>query len=75
MALSEKSQVILDLMREHHEGGWSGWGDGWASIYLDNARPAGMTARQFAGHLSALESAGVYKSQGDDCFGLVKIAD
>jgi hypothetical protein len=46
-------------------------GDGWAQIYLDNARPDDINARQFAAILSSLEQKGLYKSQGDNFFGLV----
>jgi hypothetical protein len=43
----------------------------WGSVYLDNAIPAGMSRRAFAGHLSALQTKGLYQPQGDDCFGYV----
>lgn len=72
--MSPKTKLVLDNLRANHEG--STLLDGtFAQVYLDNARPAGMSARSFAGHLAALEKLGFYKSQGDDCFGDVKLED
>lgn len=47
----------------------------WGSVYLDNARPDGMSNRSFAGILSSLCAKGFYRSQDDDCFGYVKMSD
>lgn len=41
----------------------------WGNVYLDNALPQGMTPRAFAGHLASLQKLGLYRSNGDDCFG------
>lgn len=49
-------------------------GTRWGLVYLDNARPDDMSARAFAGYLSALDKAELYQSLNDDCFGLVKLA-
>lgn len=72
MALSAKAAQVLAALRSSTEGSSEEIkGVVFKSVYLDNARPAGMSARSFAGYLSALEEAGLYKSQGDDCFGMV----
>jgi hypothetical protein len=74
--MTKIQQLVLDSLRPHHEGSVQDIdGQRWASVYLDNARPFGMSPRRFAGHLSALEKAGLYKSQGDNCFGDVRLAD
>lgn len=74
MKLSIEATIILVRLRECSESAFTRRdGAQWAQVYLDNARPEGMSARSFAGYLSALERAGMYKSQGDDCFGDVKL--
>lgn len=69
--LSPKTTEVLAALRSNVEGCDD---NGFRDVYLDNARPAGMSAHAFAGHLSALEKAGLYRPYGDDCFGRVKIA-
>lgn len=70
--LSEKTALVLVKLRaeveDQHE-------PNWGVVYLDNARPAGMSARSFAGHLGALEKAGLYWSYEDDSFGRVWIGE
>lgn len=74
MKLSIEATIILIRLRECGEREFTGHdGTQWSQVYLDNARPEGMSARSFAGYLSALERAGLYKSQGDDCFGDVRL--
>lgn len=72
--LSTASLEILAALRKEVE---SVRGD-FGAVYLDNARPADMTAHQFAGHLSALEAAGLYRPYTDrefrGIFGDVKLA-
>jgi len=70
MKISPKAQEVLTNLRAHTEGSW---GDKWHSVYLDNARPTGMSPRSFAGYLATLKKAGLYRSQGDDCFGDVLV--
>jgi hypothetical protein len=76
MALSSKALEVLASLRAHVEGSYVEGGSTrpgkWGSVYLDNARPKGMSARSFAGYLSALEREGLYRSQGDKCFGDVQ---
>jgi hypothetical protein len=65
--LSTKTAEILASLRRHWESG-SEKPDGrvFDEVYLDNARPPGMSAHKFAGHLSALEAAGLYLPVRDD---------
>lgn len=62
-ALSTKTAEVLAALRANTEGVETKTSDGrtFHSVYLDNARPAGMSPRAFAGHLSALAAAGLYK--------------
>lgn len=41
-------------------------GTKYASVYLDNVRPEGISARQFAGYLSVLARTGLYRHYDDD---------
>lgn len=59
MALTPKTTEVLTALRHAAEGSLD---RGARDVYLDNASASlGMTANQFAGHLSALEAAGLYK--------------
>lgn len=74
MTLSQRSALVLANLRAHVEGCSVLNDDGnWGVVYVDNARPEDMSARSFAGHLSALKAAGFYRADGDDCFGVVKM--
>lgn len=75
--LTEKSAQILAELRRISEGGveTDAQGNQWRDVYLDNAFAFGLTRSAFAGHLSALEGAGLYRKYGDDCFGKVRIND
>lgn len=68
--LSTESQNVLNLLRKHAEGSSN---DGWRDVYIDNARPDGMTCRAYAGHLSALKGAGVYKPIDGYAWGEVRM--
>jgi hypothetical protein len=46
--------------------------DQWGQVYLDNARLPGQSVHEFRAHLSALSRQGLYKPEGDDCFGYVR---
>ena len=48
--------------------------DQWGQVYLDNARLPGQSACEFRAHLSTLSRQGLYKPEGDDCFGYVRFA-
>lgn len=66
------AQDILAHLRDHTEGEAI---DGWHMVYLDNARPANVSPRQFAGFLSALAKAGVYREVDGYAWGEVHIDD
>jgi hypothetical protein len=55
--------------RDIHEDGTV-----WGSVYLDNARPAGMSPRSFAGILGRLQKAELYRRQDDRFFGFIRLA-
>jgi len=67
------SDSVLASLRANVEGRMTRNGQEWGQVYLDNAKPDGMNRHQFAGYLSALTERGLYKAQGDDCFGDVLI--
>jgi hypothetical protein len=74
MTLSPKAAEILARLRAERKG-ISTTGERWSLVYLDNARPAGMSAYIFAGYLSVLEAAGLYHPYGDNRFGNVRMDD
>jgi hypothetical protein len=45
----------------------------WRDVYLDNARPGGVSPHAFAGFLSALERDGVYRPEDGFAWGRVLI--
>lgn len=72
MTLSPKATEVLAALRtraEYAEGDW-------LVVYLDNAsgRVPGLTPRAWAGHLSALEKAGLYRPIDNCAWGKVKAA-
>ena len=69
--MTEQMQTVLTALRAHREGVTTRYSDGrvFESVYIDNARPKGMSRHAFAGVLGALEKAGYYVPEGDDCFG------
>jgi hypothetical protein len=72
MSLTENSSLVLSGLRgnvEHHLEG------GWGSVYLDNARPAGMSETSFRSHLAVLSKAGLYRPVDGYAFGEVKVAN
>jgi hypothetical protein len=74
MTLTNQATEILNALRSYAESTTEKEnGEIWASVYLDNARPNNMTANQFAGYLSALQAAGLYKPVDGYAFGEVKI--
>lgn len=69
---TEANETVLEALRAEIES--DGFSEGFGMVYLDNARPAGMSARAFAGHLSQLTQRGLYKDAGDGVFGEVRRA-
>jgi hypothetical protein len=68
--MTNYSEIVLEALRANTEGNT----DGWLMVYLDNAKPAGMSYHAFAGHLGALEKAGLYRPVDGYAFGEVKAA-
>ena len=63
---------VLEALRENCEQyETDGHGNEWGVVYLDNARVADMTDRQFAGHLSELSKRNLYRVIDGEFFGKV----
>ena len=71
MNLTEREAKVYNAMSKSYDYEV----DGWAYIYLDNARPADMSAHQFAAILSSLTQKGLYEPVGDNFFGLVFLGE
>ncbi len=67
-----KESEVLAALRAEVEG-FEHTDEVWGSVYIDNAKPDAMSPRAFAGVLAALERKGLYRSQGDDAFGYVRM--
>ncbi len=55
--LSPKANIVLDALCRAAERS----SDEWREVYLDNARPLGMSDKSFRSHLAHLSTAGLYK--------------
>jgi len=73
--LTEREQKVLATLRANTEGTSVLQGPEWGTVCLANGQPDGMASRVYAGVLSSLERKGLYKPQGDDCFGWVKLEE
>jgi hypothetical protein len=69
-AMKTRSEIVLEALRAKGKSETNGW----LMVYLDNAKPQGMSFRAFAGHLSALEKAGLYRPVDGYAFGEVRAA-
>lgn len=67
-----KTDEVLAALRQHIE---SGDHPGWGMVYLDNARPAGMSERSFRSCLSELSKRGLYKVVDGYAWGEVKLEE
>ena len=75
MTLSPTATKLLEALRNSGEAQETDAnGDVWDSVYLDNVRLNGVSSHAFAGYLSALEKAGVYRQLDGEFFGWVKVA-
>jgi len=72
--LTDASAHLLNILQVNTESTDTGPDGRWGIVYLDNAVPRGWSKHQFAGHLSDLKKAGLYK-QIDGDFGRVKLED
>lgn len=69
MNLSPAASALLSSLRSNCESTTvEADGTRWGSVYLPNCGKG----HSFAGLLSALEAAGLYRPTGDSCFGEVK---
>ena len=75
--MTPKQAQVLTALRNNWESTSTINDEKWGSVYLDNARPDGMSNRTFGAVLGSLAKAGVYKHMQDDrggvFFGLVKL--
>jgi hypothetical protein len=75
MTKQSKTEIVLEaLLAEVESVSTCADGTKWGQVYLDNARPEGISVRSFRSCLAALSAKGLYQSQGDDCFGDVRLA-
>jgi hypothetical protein len=65
--------ILAALLAEKEATSTDADGSVWGTVYLDNARPRDLSRHEFAGHLSALKGAGVYRQTSDPAFGEVKL--
>ncbi len=74
--LSRQAFNLLAELRSSAEGCFETDAEGreWHMVYLDNVDRGRATPHQFAGYLSALTDAGLYKSDHDDDFGCVRLS-
>jgi hypothetical protein len=71
MTLTPKSREVLEALCRKAEGCSR---DEWRDVYLDNARPVGMSDKSFRSHLAALAKAGFYKPVDGFAWGEVRDA-
>lgn len=57
-ANAQRAQMVLASLRQHAEHSVH---ERFAMVYLDNAKPADMCGAAFAGYLSGLERANLYR--------------
>lgn len=57
-SLSTEAKAVLEALCQHAEGSSRGE---WRDVYLDNARPAGMSDKTFRAYLAVLSKAGFYR--------------
>lgn len=77
MTLSPEATAIYEAMLANDEGTTRTKKDGtkWASVYLDNARPKGMSVTSFRSYLRVLADAGKYEVYDGQHFGWVRLKD
>ena len=72
MSIGPQTTQVLQALRKNSE---SDNGDGWGTVYLDNARPSGMSVTSFRSYLVKLSQHGLYRPQDGYAFGSVKMED
>lgn len=68
--MANSTEAVLKALRENTEGSVV---DGFRSVYLDNARPEGMSTASFRSCLSVLAKQGLYRPLDGYAFGEVKV--
>lgn len=71
--LNDNAQKVLSNLRANTESTETRDGVVWGSVYLDNARPSGMSDKVFRAALSQLAKAGLYKVIDGYAFGDVRL--
>jgi hypothetical protein len=64
-----KKDVVLHALRSKAEYAEGDWG----TVYLDNARPSGMSDKSFRSYLAALSKEGLYKVVDGYAWGSVRM--
>lgn len=63
------SAIVLQSLRDHVEHRDGAWGE----VYLDNARPVGMSETAFRAVLAALSRRGLYEPMDGFAWGRVQL--
>jgi len=71
MTPTNHSAIVLESLRLHVENRDGDWGD----VYLDNARPSGMSETAFRAVLAALSRKGLYKPIDGYAWGRVQLGE
>jgi len=70
MNIGPEATKVLTALRQASE---SDDGDGWRTVYLDNARPDGMSDKSFRSYLAKLSQHGLYRVLEGYAFGSVRM--
>jgi hypothetical protein len=70
--LTKNEELVLRALRTEAE---SDDGNGYWTVYLDNARPAGMSVHGFAATLGSLKNKGLYREVDGYAWGQVKMQE
>ncbi len=67
--MTQPTMIVLQSLRdnvEHRDGAWG-------EVYIDNARPDGMSETAFRSHLAALSRRGLYEPMDGYAWGRVQL--
>jgi hypothetical protein len=73
--ITEATAHVLEMLRVNSGVAVTQDGESWAPVYLDDAKPRGWSKQQFAGHLSDLKAAGLYRPTRISNLGSVRLED
>ena len=71
--MTNEAANVLASLRQNSEYTEPFNGVEWGMVYLDNARPKGMSEKSFRSHLAALSKQGLYRVEDGFAWGLVKV--